>query len=253
MREHTANSDIQTTHIAGKNAVREALLAAQPILKIFIAKGARNSLQQILELARNQHIPVRELERRQLTDLVGNDGHQGIVATLGATDYADMDVLLNMATIRNEPSFIAILDEIQDPHNLGAIIRSADAMGVHGIIIPKDRSAGLSLTVVKTSAGATAHVPVARVQNLARTLDELKDSGLWIAGLDQSADQAIAEINPTLPLALVIGNEGSGMRRLVREKCDFLITIPMHGKVNSLNASVAAALAFWEIRRRRSG
>ncbi|MBN2010159.1 23S rRNA (guanosine(2251)-2'-O)-methyltransferase RlmB [candidate division KSB1 bacterium] len=251
MKPKPEKTDSSSNYIGGKNVVREALAAAQPILKLFIANGSRHAFQLIIEQARLQHIPVRELDRRQLNDLIGNDGHQGIVAAIGAVTYASINDILSISSSKNEPAFIALLDEIQDPHNLGAIIRSADAMGVHGIVIPKDRSAGLSQTVVKTSAGATAHVPVARVQNLARTLDELKDQGLWIAGLDQAGNQAIASIDRTLPLGLVIGSEGAGIRRLVREKCDFLVNIPMHGRINSLNASVAAGIAFWEIRRLR--
>ncbi len=255
-REKRMNSnrkaDFMTTTIAGRNAVREALMAQLPIQKIYIAKQSRRGLTRILEMAHAHGIPVRELDRPQLDKMAPRMQHQGVLAQVGGMSYTSFDLILDEAAERRESHLIAVLDEIKDPHNLGAIIRSADAMGFHGVVIPRDRSVGLTATVVKTSAGATAHVKVARVANLSRFLDELKEKGVWIAGLDHEGDRQFDELDPNLPLAIVIGSEGIGMRRLTREKCDFLIRIPMHGKINSLNASVAAAIAFWEIRRLRS-
>lgn len=238
--------------IFGKNPIIEALQANLPLTKIFIARGVKKATSNLIKrLASQSGIPLRELARTKLTELVGHEDHQGIVAILSQSPYGTIDDILTAAHQRNEPLLIAILDEIQDPHNLGAIIRSADAFGIHGIIIPKHRSVGLTETVAKTSAGAISHIAVARVTNLAQTIEELKQKGLWIVGADQTSTQKIDELDVKLPLGIVIGSEGKGIRRLVKEKCDLLIQIPMYGKINSLNASVAAAVIFWEIRRQR--
>lgn len=238
--------------ISGKNPIIEALQANLPLTKIFIARGVKKATSNLIKrLASQSGIPLRELARTKLTELVGHEDHQGIVAILSQSPYGTIDDILTAAHQRNEPLLIAILDEIQDPHNLGAIIRSADAFGIHGIIIPKHRSVGLTETVAKTSAGAISHIAVARVTNLAQTIEELKQKGLWIVGADQTSTQKIDELDVKLPLGIVIGSEGKGIRRLVKEKCDLLIQIPMYGKINSLNASVAAAVIFWEIRRQR--
>lgn len=238
--------------IYGKNPVKEALRAKQPVDKIFIASGIKKfSIQIILDMARKLDIPVREVDRKKLIDLVGHENHQGIAAALSTTEYSSIDDIFLRAGERGEKPLIAILDEIQDPHNLGAIIRSAEALGFHGIIIPKNRSAGLSQTVAKTSAGAIAHVPVVRVTNTVQAIEELKGMGVWVVGADQDASETMEIVDVSLPIALVVGGEGKGIRRLVREKSDFLVKIPMHGRINSLNASVASAILFWEIRRRR--
>ena len=239
--------------IYGKNPVNEALQTHQPIEKIFIAQGLKKSTLIIIkEFARQRNIPLREVHRRKLNELTGHENHQGIVAILSKAEYGTIADILNAAHQKNEPPLIAILDEIQDPHNLGAIIRSADAFGIHGIIIPKDRSVGFTETVAKTSAGAISHVVLTRITNLAQTIDGLKQQGLWIVGADQHSAQKINEVDYSLPLGIVVGSEGRGIRRLIKEKCDFLVQIPMFGKINSLNASVAAAILFWEIRRRRT-
>ena len=238
--------------VCGKNPVKEVFLAGKSIHKIYVIKTRRSAADAtFLQQARRQGIPVREVDRTQMLALVGHEGHQGIAAVLAESGYRDMADIFQLAGEKNEPPLIAILDEIQDPHNLGAIIRSAEAFGFHGVVIPKDRSAGLSDTVAKTSAGALAHIPIVRVTNLARTLEELKEKGVWIAGAEQTAETDFYDSNFSGALAVVVGSEGRGLRRLIKENCDFLIKIPMYGKINSLNASVAAALLFAEARKQR--
>lgn len=243
---------IKETTIYGRNPVFEALQAKKSITKIFILQSInRSHIDQILNMARQHRIPVRYVTKGKLIELAGQVNHQGVVAIASSGDYSSIDDILTTAQERNENPLIAILDEIQDPHNLGAIIRSAEAFGFHGIIIPKDRSAGLTQTVAKTSAGALAHIHVTRVTNIAQTIDMLKDEGLWIVGAKEGTQKTINDIDCTLSLGVVIGSEGKGMRRLVRDKCDFIVHIPMAGRINSLNASVAAAILFWEVRKGR--
>lgn len=177
--------------------------------------------------------------------------HQGVVASVAAYDYAEMDDLFQVAAERNEDPFFLILDEIEDPHNLGSIMRTADAVGAHGIIIPKRRAVGLTATVAKASTGAIEHIPVVRVTNLARTVDELKGKGVWIFGTDAKGKVDYRNMDGSLPVGLIIGSEGKGMARLLRDKCDFLVSLPMVGKVTSLNASVAASLLMYEVFRKR--
>lgn len=178
--------------------------------------------------------------------------HQGVVAQVAAYEYAELDDLFQKAEDRNEQPFILVLDEIEDPHNLGSIMRTADAVGAHGIVIPKRRAVGLTTTVAKASTGAIEHIPVVKVTNLSRTLEEMKGRGIWVVGTDASGQQDYRSLDGNMPLALVIGGEGKGMGRLVKEKCDFLIRLPMAGKVTSLNASVAAGLLMYEVYRKRS-
>lgn len=242
-----------STIISGKNPVFEALEAGLPINKIYLAAGPRHSIDaKIISLARQRGIPIREVGRKKLVELAGHENTQGIMAVLIPMAYRAIEDIFTRAREKNEAALIAILDEIQDPHNLGAIIRSAEAFGFHGIIIPKDRSVGLTDTVAKTSAGAVSHIPVVRVNNLARALDDLKKDDLWIAGADQDSVTPFYQADLNRALGVVIGNEGKGLRRLVKEKCDFLIRIPMVGQISSLNASVAAALIFCEARKQRS-
>ena len=249
---HTMSDHIKETTIYGRNPVFEALQAKKSITKIFILQSInRSHIDQILNMARQHRIPVRYVTKGKLIELAGHVNHQGVVAIASSGDYSSIDDILTTAQERNENPLIAILDEIQDPHNLGAIIRSAEAFGFHGIIIPKDRSAGLTQTVAKTSAGALAHIHVTRVTNIAQTIDMLKDEGLWIVGAKEGTQKTINDIDCTLSLGVVIGSEGKGMRRLVRDKCDFIVHIPMAGRINSLNASVAAAILFWEVRKGR--
>jgi len=238
--------------ISGKNPVLEALEAGQAINKIYLASGPKNPVdRKIMQLARQNGIPVREVDRRKLAEIAGHDKTQGVVAVVMEYAYASIEDIFKHSQSRNEAPLLAILDEIQDPHNFGAIIRSAEAFGFHGIIISKDRSVGITETVVKTSAGAVAHLPIARVNYLATTIKELKKNNVWIAGTDQEANDSYFAADLNRSLAILIGSEGKGMRRLVKESCDFLVRIPMVGKINSLNASVAAALVFCEARKQR--
>lgn len=239
--------------IVGKNPVIEALRAGRTINKIWIAEGVnKNLMGPVFTLAKDQGVIVTTANRKKLDQLTGTDSHQGVVASVAAYDYVEVDDLLTRAKERNQTPFLIILDELEDPHNLGSILRTADAAGAHGVIIPKRRSVSLTATVAKASAGAIEYVPVARVTNLVRTIEELKEQGVWVAGTDASATQDFREGDFTIPLALVIGSEGKGISRLVRENCDFLYSLPMAGQVTSLNASVAAALLMYEVYRSRS-
>ncbi len=234
----------------GRNQVKEAIRASL-VERVFVAKGTRD-VGEIRQAARAAGIPVVEVNRRKLEELAGGERHQGIVAALSRVSYADLAAILASARERGEPPLVALLDEIQDPHNLGAIIRSAEAAGVHGVVITKRRSAGVTDAVFRASAGAAAHVPVAKVANIKNAIEFLQKEKVWIVGADQDAREIYHDADLTGPLGIVIGGEGKGMRRLVREHCDFTIRIPMSGKVNSLNASVAAALMFFEVRRQRN-
>ncbi|WP_353057492.1 23S rRNA (guanosine(2251)-2'-O)-methyltransferase RlmB [Neobacillus niacini] len=238
-------------YIIGKNPVMEALRSERDINKILIAESSqRGQMQQLIQLAKEAHVIVQFVPKKKI-DQISDENHQGVLAYVAAYQYAEMDDLFAAAEKKNEAPFFLLLDEIEDPHNLGSIMRSADAVGAHGIIIPKRRAVGLTATVAKASTGAIEHIPVVRVTNMARTIDELKERGVWIAGTDASGKQDYRQLDGIMPLGLVIGSEGKGMGRLVRDKCDFLINLPMAGKVTSLNASVAAALLMYEVYRRR--
>jgi len=238
--------------IAGKHSVLEALRSGRTINKIWIAENAQKQLTQpIIAEAKQQGVIVQTADKRKLDQMVENVQHQGVVAQVAAYDYVEVDDILSYAQSRNEEPFILILDEIEDPHNLGSILRTADCTGVHGVIIPKRRSVGLTATVSKTSAGAVEYVRVARVTNLAQTIELLKEQGVWVAGTDVAAPQPLYQTNLNMPLALVIGNENKGMGRLIKEKCDFLLKLPMFGHINSLNASVAASVFMYEVVRQR--
>lgn len=241
--------------IFGLNPVRVALRAKRPINKILLAKGREaNSLKEIIDLARECNIPVQWVERSLLDRLSNKAAHQGIIAISAAKKYVELDEMLNEIMGKKVPLFILLLDGIVDPINLGTILRVADAVGVDGVVIPKQRAVALTASVAKTSAGAIEFVPVARVTNLVNTLVYLKKCGFWVVGADANARKIYWD--ETLlagSIALVIGNEGKGLRRLVRENCDLLVRIPMAGRLNSLNASVATALLAYEILRRRNG
>ncbi|MFH5186657.1 23S rRNA (guanosine(2251)-2'-O)-methyltransferase RlmB [Paenibacillus sp. TAB 01] len=238
--------------IAGKHSVLEALRSGRTINKIWIAENAQKQLTQpIVAEAKQNGIIVQFADKRKLDQMVENVQHQGVVAQVAAYDYVEVEDILARAQSRGEEPFILILDEIEDPHNLGSILRSADCTGVHGVIIPKRRSVGLTATVSKTSAGAVEYVPVARVTNLAQTIEQLKERGVWVAGTDVAASQPVFQTNLNMPLAIVIGNENKGMGRLIKEKCDFLLKLPMFGQINSLNASVAASVLMYEVVRQR--
>lgn len=239
--------------IIGRNAVSEALKSGRTIDSILIAKGDRSgSLSKIAGECRERDIVVKEADSRKLDFLCGHSNHQGIVAFTAIHEYASLDDIFSLAESRNEPPFIVICDELEDPHNLGAILRTAEATGVHGIVVPKRRSASLSYAVGKASAGAVEYIPVARVSNISATIDELKKKGLWIFGADFGGEVWCGQ-DLSGPIALVIGSEGQGLGRLIKEKCDFIISLPMKGKINSLNASVAAGILMFEASRQRSG
>ncbi len=237
--------------IAGRHPVKEALRAGRPINKIMILEGVLTGpLQEIFAAARDKKIPVQKVERRRLEQFASGAAHQGVVAFLAAKEYVDIDDIL-AAVGAGEAPFLIILDQISDPHNLGAILRTADAAGAHGVVIPRRRSAPLTPTVAKSSAGAIEYVKVARVANLPQTIEQLKKKGLWIAGAEAGGEELYWEARLDGPLGLVIGGEGKGLGRLVKERCDSLVRLPMSGHINSLNASVAAALLTYEVLRQR--
>ncbi|WP_064091200.1 23S rRNA (guanosine(2251)-2'-O)-methyltransferase RlmB [Rossellomorea aquimaris] len=237
--------------IGGRNPVMEALKSGRDINKIWIAEGSqKGSIQQILGLAKEMNVMVQFVPKKKIEQMV-SENHQGVVASVAAYQYAEIDDLFHKAEQKGEDPFILILDELEDPHNLGSIMRTADAAGAHGIIIPKRRAVGLTSTVAKASTGAIEHIPVVRVTNLSRTVDELKDRGVWIAGTDAKGKQDYRQLDGTLPIGLIIGSEGKGMSRILGDKCDFLIQLPMVGHVTSLNASVAASLLIYEVYRKR--
>jgi 23S rRNA (guanosine2251-2'-O)-methyltransferase len=238
-------------YIAGKNPVIEALKSSRDINKILIAEGSqRGQMQQVVKLSKEANVIVQFVPKKKLDQLYEGN-HQGVVAQVAAYEYAELDDLFAAAEKKSEAPFFLLLDEIEDPHNLGSIMRTADATGAHGIIIPKRRAVGLTATVAKSSTGAIEHVPVVRVTNMSRTIEELKERGVWIAGTDASAKEDYRAFDGSIPLGLVIGSEGKGMGRVIREKCDFLLSLPMAGHVTSLNASVAAALLMYEVYRKR--
>ncbi|MGN0497511.1 MAG: 23S rRNA (guanosine(2251)-2'-O)-methyltransferase RlmB [Acutalibacteraceae bacterium] len=236
--------------IVGRNCINEALRNGRPIDKLFVAKGASGSLSPLIARAKKSGAVIKEVDTKKLDYLSGGATHQGVVAFASAKEYSSVEDILAVAKEKGEPPFIIILDEIEDPHNLGAIIRTAECTGVHGVIIPKRRSAGLSLTADKASAGALEYVPVARVTNIAQTIDMLKENGVWIYGADMDG-QCYCNADLKGAAALVIGNEGKGIGRLVREKCDCILSLPMCGRINSLNASVAAGVLMYEFARQR--
>ncbi len=237
--------------ICGRNAVRELLATGRDVDKLFVARGEREGAAvPIVAEAIARHIPVIEADRKKLDALCGHSRHQGVVALAAERDYASLDDILALAASRGEPPFLVLCDGIEDPHNLGAIIRSAECAGAHGIVIPKRRAVGLTSVVAKASAGAIEHLPIAKVANLSAAIDELKKKGLWIYAADMDG-QAYYETDLSGALALVLGNEGAGISRLVREKCDFVVSIPLYGKVNSMNVSAAAAVLLCETARQR--
>lgn len=246
-------SGTQTDLIIGRNSVLEALRAGRAIDSLLVARGERSgSIGRILAECREKGIVIKEVDVKKLDFLCGRGNHQGVAAYAAAHAYACVADLLALAQQRGEAPFLIICDELEDPHNLGAIIRTAEAAGAHGVIIPKRHAASLSFAVSKAAAGALEYLPVARVGNLAATLDELKKQGLWIYGADMDGTP-FCETDYSGPAALVIGSEGRGLGRLIKEKCDFIVSLPMKGKINSLNASVAAGILMYEIARQRAG
>ena len=238
--------------LIGRNPVIEALKSDAEIEKIYIAKGGTGSVEVIRQLAKDRGVRVDYVDRARLDKLTEGLKHQGVAAVVSGFTYQELDDVFATAAASGEAPFVVILDEIEDPHNLGAVIRTAECAGAHGVIIPKRRACGLTGAVAKAAAGALATMPVVRVTNLTRALDELKERGLWIAACDMDGE-TYYKADLSGPIGIVVGNEGSGISRLVREHCDFVVSIPLMGSINSLNASNAAAVIMYEVRRRRSG
>ena len=238
--------------IEGRNAVIEALRAGTAIDKIYLAKGDTDSaLGHIANTARANGVVVVNADRRKLDEMSRTHAHQGVFAVAAVREYASIEDIFQRAEEQGEAPLIVLCDELSDPHNLGAVIRTAECAGAHGVVIPKRRSAGLTAIVAKTSAGAVSHIPVARVPNLTALMKELQKRGVWIFGAEMNGTTSLYEADLKGPAAIVIGSEGSGMSRLVAETCDFTVSIPMKGKINSLNASAAAAILLYEAVRQR--
>ena len=238
--------------IIGRNAVMEALRSDREIEKLIVGKGAEGSIRKILGMAKDKKIPVHYSDKTGLDRIAGGKNHQGVAAQVSAYTYCQVEDILHRAEERGEEPFIIILDGLEDPHNLGAVMRSAECCGAHGIIIPKRRSAGLTETVAKASAGAIEYMLCAKVSNIGQTIDKLKAQGVWVAACDMGG-QLYTEQDLKGSIAIVVGSEGAGISRLVREKCDFTVSIPMKGKITSLNASNAAAILMYEVVRQRHG
>ncbi len=248
-REAPRGTDI----IAGRNAVTEALKAGRAIDSLYVQRGERSGgLQALIAKAKEAGATIKEADPKKLEHLCGGANHQGVVAVAAVKEYATVEDLFQRAQERGEPPFFVICDELEDPHNLGAVIRTAECAGAHGVIVPKRRSVGLTYAVGKASAGAVEHLPVARVNNLASLLEELKQRGLWVYAADMDG-APWCQTDFTGPVALVIGSEGKGVGRLVKEKADFVVSLPLKGNINSLNASVAAGILCYEVSRQRSG
>jgi 23S rRNA (guanosine2251-2'-O)-methyltransferase len=238
--------------IFGRKPVLEALTANKPIDKMMISANAHGEvIDEIVRLAKQKNIPFKFLPANEIAKSAREQNTQGVVAFAGSKEFSDVTDLLAIARSKNEKPFLLIFDEIEDVHNLGALIRTAVCVGAHGGIVPKHHNAPVNETVIKTSAGASMQFPMARVTNIAQTIEDLKENGVWIVGTEMNADRSFTDIDYTVPVAIVIGNEGKGMRRLVRDKCDFLVKIPMKGEFDSLNASVAGALVMYEVMRKR--
>lgn len=237
--------------LIGRNPITEALSSGRPIIKIMVVKGQNTGpAVEIAAKAKKAGIPVQEVERKKLDYMTSGAAHQGVAALCAVKEYASVEDILRLAEERQEAPFIIILDEIEDPHNLGAIIRSAECAGAHGVIIKKRHAAGLTYTVYKAAAGALEYVPVARVTNISDTIEQLKQHNIWIYGADMDGED-YCKTNFSGGIGLVIGNEGKGISRLVREKCDAIVSLPLRGRINSLNASVAAGILMYKVAESR--
>lgn len=246
------SAELDETVVIGRNAVKELLSGGRDVDKLYITAGEREgSINQLLGIASERGIPITECDRSKLDAIAKGGRHQGIIAIAAERNYSSIDEILEYANEKGEPPFIVICDGVEDPHNLGAIIRSADCSGAHGIIIPKRRAVGLTATVAKSSAGALEHMRVAKVTNLASAIDDLKERGLWIYAADMDGS-TYYKTDMKGAVALVLGSEGFGISRLVKEKCDFTVSIPLYGQVNSLNVSCAAAVLLAEVARQRN-
>lgn len=238
--------------IEGRNSVIELLESGRDVNKILIARGEKHgSIHKIITMARERKIVVTEIERSKLNRIAQTQNHQGVIAIVPPFAYCEVDDILELANARNEMPFLLILDGIEDPHNLGSIIRTAETAGVHGIIIPKRRAAQVNSTVSKVSAGAVEYMKISRVNNINETIRYLKQKGIWICGTDMDTDIIYTKQDYRIPIAIVIGSEGFGMSRLVKENCDFIVKIPMKGQINSLNASVSAGIIIYEVLKKR--
>ncbi|WP_373894578.1 23S rRNA (guanosine(2251)-2'-O)-methyltransferase RlmB [Virgibacillus natechei] len=237
--------------IIGKNPIIEALQSGRSVNKVFVSEQLNANVQgKLISLGKSAGTIVQKVPRKRL-DQLSSGNHQGVIAYVASYQYGSLDDLFHRAAARNEDPFFIILDELEDPHNLGSILRTADATGLHGVIIPKRRSVGLTETVAKTAAGAMEHIPVVRVTNIANTIEELKEKNVWVIGTEANGTEDYRMLDGTIPIALVIGNEGKGMSRLTKEKCDWTVSLPLKGHVTSLNASVACSLLLYEVYRKR--
>lgn len=251
MAHFDTNDNVQN-RIEGRNPVLEAMKSGREIDKILVQSGEKNgSLKKIIAVAKEKKIVVTETDKKRLDALSVTHSHQGVIAFAAAKSYSSVEDILRFAEEKGQKPFVIIADDITDPHNLGSVIRTANAAGAHGVIIPKRNSVGLSPVVEKTSAGALEFTPVARVSNLASTIDMLKKKNIWVVGADMDGDETIYTHDFSGAVAIVVGSEGKGISRLVKEKCDFIVRIPMLGEINSLNASVAASLMMYEVVRSR--
>lgn len=242
---------VETTMIEGRNAVQEAIRSGKPIDKLYVLDGCTDGpIRSIVRAARKKDVLIQFVKKERLDQISQTGKHQGVVAYTAAYEYSDIEDMFRLAEQKGEDPFLILLDEIEDPHNLGAIIRTANLAGAHGVIIPKRRAGGLTATVAKTSCGALNYTPVAKVTNLSKTIEELKERGLWFVCADMDGER-MYDLNLTGPIGLVIGNEGSGVSKLVKQHCDFVASIPMKGDIDSLNASVAAGVLAYEIVRQR--
>ena len=244
--------ELDETVVIGRNAVKELLLGGRDVDKLYITSGDREgSINQLLGIAAERGIPITECDRSKLDSIAKGGRHQGIIAIAAERNYSSIEEIMQYAAERGEPPFVVVCDGVEDPHNLGAIIRSAECVGAHGIIIPKRRAVGLTATVAKSSAGALEHMRVAKVTNLPSAIDELKERGLWVYAADMDGS-TYYKTDMKGPMALVLGSEGFGISRLVKEKCDFIVSIPLYGQVNSMNVSCAAAILLAEVARQRN-
>lgn len=251
-QKYINNNNEETDQVEGRNSVIELLESDRDINKIFIAKGEKHgSINRIIAMAKEKKVVINEVERSKINKMSQTDNNQGVIAIVPPFNYCEVDDILEEAEKCKEDPFIVILDGIEDPHNLGSIIRTAETAGVHGIIIPKRRAAGVNSTVNKVSAGAVEHMKIARVNNITETIRYLKSKGVWICGTDMHTNTYYYDQDYKIPIAIVIGSEGFGMGRLVQENCDYLVKIPMKGKITSLNASVSAGIVIYEALKQR--
>ena len=252
-KENNAQSERDSNLIIGRNAVSEALRSGRNIDTLLVVRGERNgSVGRIIAECKEKGVVIKEVDKKKLDFMCGQGNHQGVAAYAAVHEYSSVEDIFALAEERGEAPFIILCDELEDPHNLGAIIRTAETAGAHGVIIPKRRNASLTRAVGKASAGAVEYVPVARVGNLASTIDDLKKRGLWVYTADMDG-QNWCETEFSGPVALVVGSEGNGVSRLIKEKSDFVVSLPMRGKITSLNASVAAGILMYEVSRQRLG